>query len=335
VVRKIVDDYNAVNIDADLTILEVTNKIDATGMRTVGMVVATVDRWNDTDDSVIISRMEETRVMESYPQMNANSYVTSYMDYMDDTYDAKFDFWLGAEVLNVNQVMFRFTMESLRSTVKSVAGQSTTSSSGGGATITSNSGGSSTPTSSSGGATTSSSGGEAHHHNVYIVSSSAGAAVKYDDEIGLTVVGGGEVSSLSANLGHTHTVGNHTHSVSIAAHTHNVSVAAHTHTLTPNISTEYGIYEEPNPAEKKLRQTDLTFDINGTNIPNTAAVPVDGWAGWWELDLTPYVSDVNTFRPLRTVNRLTLGAAASGVGRKAQISGQLVVRTVIRAVAVV
>ena len=200
--------------------------------------------------------------------------------------------------------------------------------------ITSNSGGSSTPTSSSGGATTSSSGDNYHNHSININAYGAGDDVRYYGAGFVTTSGGTAVLTIAKNIPHTHTVGNHTHSVSIAAHTHNVSVAAHTHTLTPNIATEYGIYEEPNPSANKLRRTDLTFDINGANIPNTAAVLVDGWAGWWELDLTPYISDVNTFRPLRTVNRLTLGAAASGVGRKAQISGQLVVRTVIRAVAI-
>lgn len=337
VVRRVVDGYDAVNIDADLTILEVTNRIDAGGLRTVGMKVASVDRWNDTDDSVIISRMEETRVMESYPQMNANSYVTNYMDYMDDTYDCRFDFWLGPEVVNVNQVMMRFTIESLRSTVKSVAGQSTTSSSGGGSTPTSSSASTHTHTVTIS-AHTHGISMPNHTHNLNLYNADSGNTVKYSATYGLNVSGGGSTPVEITLISLTATASGGSSTPTSAAggsHSHTVSISAHTHTLTPSITTVYGIYEEPNPSSNKLRQTDLTFDINGTEIPNDEATPVDGWAGWWELDLTSYVSDATTFRPLRTVNRLTIGAAASGAGRKAQITGQLVVRTVIRAVAVV
>jgi hypothetical protein len=52
-----IDDYQAVHIDADLVILETTNRADNGGVRTIGLTVATQDRWPASDETAIINAL--------------------------------------------------------------------------------------------------------------------------------------------------------------------------------------------------------------------------------------------------------------------------------------
>ena len=50
-------DYHYLNIDANLYILETTTEIDAQGLRTVALTVATVDAWPTSEAELIADEM--------------------------------------------------------------------------------------------------------------------------------------------------------------------------------------------------------------------------------------------------------------------------------------
>lgn len=143
-----------VDINAELCILEATWEVDESGIRTSRLVVSTDDRWPESDASAAAERAVEGRVFQAHPQMNANSYVTAYNKNVDEDFSASFRFRFGAEVVNLQQVLFEFQILPFETPVKSIGSDSATTSSGGGTTATSSSGGSTTPTTSSGGGTT-------------------------------------------------------------------------------------------------------------------------------------------------------------------------------------
>lgn len=340
VYRKLIDGYKALDIDRDLVILETTRRIDSSGIRTSGFQVATIDRFPDSDVEAMASRMDESRAFEAHPQLNANSYVTSYREPMDNSKAAQIDFWLGKEVLTVNQVAFRFRIAPLRSTVKSITGQSSTSSSGGGGTQTSNSGGGGTQTSNSGGSSTqtsSSNGSQTVNSNSILqTTGTLGSHVHTLDLVNeITSVEGSHAHSIP---GHSHTVSTsnhshsvstpeHTHDVSVPSHSHSVSIPDHSHTVTPSIATVYGLYEES--SGNTLVEANLVYQVN-----NGAALgrAVDIGGGWYELDITASVCNSQTFRPLQTTNQIKIQTSTA---KTATITGQMVVRTVIQAIALI
>ena len=290
VFRRIIDNFEAYNIDRDLFILEAKNRIDNTGIRTTEIQVSTVDRYPENEQSFTVSQMDTGQSMESHPQLNANAYVVSYRESMDNSKPAVIDFWLGREVLNVIQVALRFRIDPLRSTVKSVAGNTTTSSSGGGGTQTSSGGGSSTV----------SSGSSLLQHQHFVPSAPP------------------SWSYMNSQF--------HNHSVSVPSHSHSVDIPEHSHNVTPSINTQYGVYEAS--SAETLLEAHLVYQVNGGDAIGRA---VDIGGGWYEIDITDLVSNGLNRRPLREANQLRISTA---VGRMATITGQLVVRTTIQAIAV-
>lgn len=68
VYKKVVDGYVAVSISASLVVLEPTTRIDARGVRTVAMQVATVDRYPEDDISAITGSMGQSESSYTHPQ---------------------------------------------------------------------------------------------------------------------------------------------------------------------------------------------------------------------------------------------------------------------------
>lgn len=340
--------YKAIDIDTDLVILEVRTEITDNRVRVVGLTVSTVSQWPVSDAEIVSEQIGESRIFESHPQLSASIDTISYRDPMDDVKDAVFRFWMGAEITTLNQVLVRFRIDPLRSTVKSIAGASTTTSSGGGstsgsggsATPTSSSGGSSTPTSSSGGSSTPTSATQStnHTHGLSIPNgtisnnigfNSLGAVVT--DRASITVYA--PVQNNTVNHTHTVTIGNHTHTVTIAGHTHDVTIAAHTHTtpnhthdLTPNITTVYGIFEES--GANTLVIANLTITVNGGADQSGSVTDIGN--GWYELDITSELINSATLRPTQENNDITFATATA---KTAQITSQISVRSVIQAIA--
>lgn len=255
------DVAQGIDINDDLYILEATWEVDESGVRTTNLVVSTNDRWPISDAVAAAERAVEGKVFQAIPQLNANSYVTAYTKNVDENNIAAFRFRFGAEVVNLQQVLFEFQILPFESTVRSVASDAPTTSSGGGespttssggstntssgagggTTASSSAGGSSTPTSSSGGGTTvsSTSGGSSTPTSGGGGSSTASSANAFTDTTfsttgslatvhgtftvsGLAVSTSGVVGSPgSYSDTHTHYVTN------IVDHTHNIT--AHTH----------------------------------------------------------------------------------------------------------
>jgi len=291
---KYINDFEAINIDEDLIVLGSTSVVSDKGVRTVQLTVSTVPVWLTQEARYVASKIEQGTVLEAHPQLNANSYIISYDEMMDDNYDVNARFWFGAEVTQLQQVLFRFRIDPLRSPSKGVA-------SGGGAT------------SGSGGATTSSSSG-AHYHQLVISNVAKSYPVSFDGGSGTALLGStapsiGYVNTGGASTNHTHTIGDHTH-----------TTPDHIHSL------QFGIFEET--SGNTLVETDLSYSINGSSPTNSVT---SLGSGWYALDLTPDVQDSVDFRPDQESNVLVISTSTA---KTARIVAQLLVRNVIQAIAV-
>lgn len=318
VAKGYVEGTRYLNIDTDLTILEVSTQIGNGGVRTTGLVVSTVERWPASDGDQAASEFHQAAVYQSLAQLGPTVDTISYREAIDDDTGAEFYFFLGEETVAVNSVLVRFRCDKLRSTVKSVGGSSTSTDSGGGATPTSASGGGSTETTDS---------GSGHTHEVDLADSTTGTAV-YFAGIGtppvgdLRTSGGGQINTSSTGSGHTH-------DVTVPAHTHSVTVPAHTHDVTAAISTEYGIYEDPGTA---YAATDLEFSINGGAWRSDQAA-ISGASGWYALDITTEIVGL-ALRPLHVANSVAVRVkSASYADHKVQITAQIERRCVIQSIA--
>jgi hypothetical protein len=68
VYKRVVDTYVAVNIDADLVVLEAITKVDAKGLRTASLQVATIDAWPDSDTSATVDGLGQSQNFYTHPQ---------------------------------------------------------------------------------------------------------------------------------------------------------------------------------------------------------------------------------------------------------------------------
>lgn len=251
----------------------------------------------------------------------------------------------------------------------SAGGSSTpTTSNGGGATVTSAGGGSSTPTTSSGsghtheidladsivgeqvrfagtgtpatgdfrvtggGIVNTSSTGSGHTHTVTIASHTHGVTISDHSH---TVTIGTHTHDVTVP-GHSHsvTIASHTHDVVIAGHTHTVTIGTHTHTVSPDISTVYGVFRDS--AGNTFGQTDLEYSLDGTTWYGFS-VGINGYTSlgdnWYRIDLTSLLQNPSTLRPLNANNLLRIRRKSAGAVKKATIDAQLNVRTIIQAMA--
>lgn len=342
VAKGFINNNAYIDIDTDLTILESSTDIGGGGVRTTDLVVSTVDRWPSSDGEQAAQEFHQATIFQSQAQLGPNVDTATYREHIDDDTGPTLYFFLGEETAIVNQVVIRFRTDKLRSTVKSVGGTSATTSSGGGSTPTTSSGGGSTPTTSSGGGSTPTTTSYApvtnHAHALEVTDSSpTGAALYYDTVVGLNAnLGtgndtGGATSLANLPLTHDHdvTIPAHTHDVTVPAHTHDVTVPDHTHDVTANVSTVYGIYEDPGTA---YGPTDLEFSINGGTYRSDYDA-ITGASGWYVLDITDEVAGL-ALRPKQVANSVAIRVkSASEAGNKAQITAQIERRVVIQSIA--
>ena len=303
---KAVNNNQVLDIDTTLNIINVRNRIDYTGIYSVAIDVSTIDQMPVDDTDIIVGQMESEKVYTTHPQLNANARNIDRSGTIDDSNPLNVRFWFGTEVSSIRNVILRFRIDPLRSTIKSVAGSSTTTASGGGST--SGSGGGSTQTSS----------GTAHQHFINV---ETGAESK---SLGLT--SGNELVSndlafpISLNTG---VDGTHTHTVTVPNHTH--TTPNHTHTLTPNISTVYGIFEES--AANTLTQSDIIIKINGVTFTGSVT-SVAG--GWYEAEITSYLVDSVGF-PTQANNTIEYSTSTA---KTAQITTSLAIVDIVQAISI-
>jgi hypothetical protein len=175
---------------------------------------------------------------------------------------------------------------------------STTSDDGGGTSVTSGSGGGTTATSSSGGGGTSGSGG-----GTSVTSGSGGGT-------SVTSGNGGGTTATSASGG------------------------SHTHTVTPTITTTYGIFRDS--AANVFALADLEYSVDASTWYGFT-VGVNGFASlggsWYRVDLTALLQDSTTLRPLSGNNTLQIRRKSTGAMKKATIDAHLGIRNIIQALA--
>jgi hypothetical protein len=296
-----------INIErADLIVLETQTEIDANGVQTVGVQVATADRWPDSNESAVMDGLNESHTALVLPQMSVSVDTTRFQESIDDSYSADFHFWLSDYVTIVNQVIFRFRVDPLRSTVKSVSGGASSSS-------TSDAEGSHTHTTPS------------HYHNTTIVDGSAFTLVA---NVNLYTSGGiyylGHEAGSSSHPVTTVTTGEGgTTSAAGASHSHGMT---HTHTSTG----VYGVYEES--GANTYAYSDLEFEVNGSAATNSPAAISGGWYG---MDITVDLVDAVN-RPLQEANYVTVQVkAASHASKTVQVTAEIERRCTIQSIATI
>lgn len=307
VYRNLTDGAVVYDVDATFIILEATREINEAGMTTTSVLISTIDRMPISDSDYLARQAMGARILSAHQQLGASVDTFTYRDEMDDAKDASFRFWLGDEYTSIQRAVMRFRIQPLRSTVKSVAGSSTTTSSGGGST--SGSGGSSSPTTASGGT---------HDHQVTSIPTTGSPSTLYTNA-GNLYNASGTPKTFRTDM---EAVG-HSHSVTIPAHTH--STPDHTHSLTPNISMEYGIFEES--GANTLALANLVIKLNGGADLNASVDDIGN--GWYELDITADLVDA-VFRPTQENNEVVISTATA---KTARIEAQITIRGVVQAVA--
>jgi hypothetical protein len=309
--KKVQDGILLYNLENTFNILEVRHQIDKTASYSCEILISLIDRQPQSDENFLASQIQEARVISAHQQLGPSSDTLTWRDEMDNEHGAGFRFWTGDEYTSIQRAVFRFRVQSLRSTVKSVGGSSTTSGSGGGGTSTSASGGGQTADGGAHSHWTTPVGGESPDPD-YGFSASGNL-------LGLVSANGGAQPAFQVGV-----TENHEHT--IAAHTHAITIPAHTHSLTANVSMQYGIFEES--GANTLALTDLVIKLNGgadlrANVENIGN-------GWYALELTEHGLCDAVFRPAQGNNELSI---TTSVDKTARIEAQLTIRGVVQAVA--
>lgn len=295
------------DLDESLIVLEVEHQIDASGVRTLGLTVATIDRWPETDESAIIGPLMEASAALSLPQLSANLDTVTFEQPVDDDYTAIVHFWLPASVTTVNQVTLRFRVDPLRSTVKTVAGSASSS-----VEFTLDPHTHDVP---------------AHQHTILLTS---GVSPTYPVGFGGAGTAGGLIfnSGAGGNISYPTDGGTGaTTSASGGGGTVDTTVD-----LSSAITTTYGIFEES--GANTYAYSDLEFSVNGSAATGTVTA-ISGASGWYELDLTADLVDAKR-RPNQAANYLTIAIkAASKVDKTVRVTGEIERRTSVQSLALV
>jgi hypothetical protein len=249
-------------INDDLYILKVTTQPTDRGMVTTSITVATVDQWLQSDTAAVTASMLQARTYQAHAQLNANAYVTSYKELLDDTVIAAFSFEFGDDVAQINQVLFTFDLLPFESTIKSVGGTSTSTTSGGGGT-------SSTAADHTHGVTLG-----AHTHTVAITAHTHTVTVAAHSHT-VTVSNHTHTVSISAHT-HTVTVTDHTHTVSISSHTHTVSISSHDHGVTLQGTSGDPTGTRPFARVVYFDTTDDNFYVDGGGVDQATTTDSGG-----------------------------------------------------------
>jgi hypothetical protein len=85
------DKVKVVDIDEDLVILETTGRVDQNGMRTVGLVVSTVDKWPEKDSDKIARLVMESQNAYTHQQQGSTTTVDNLHATGDVRADADFN----------------------------------------------------------------------------------------------------------------------------------------------------------------------------------------------------------------------------------------------------
>lgn len=319
VYRSLVDGVVKYDLDGTYIIVESERQITAEGIATTSVVISTIDRMPMSDSDYLARQSMNARVLSAHQQLGASVDTFTYRDELDNSKGASFRFWLGDEYTSIQRAVMRFRIQPLRSTVKSVAGSSTTTESGGGSTTesgggsTSGSGGSSSPTTTP----------TPHGHHATVYNGVSGSQVYFDGTFLRSARPTGTFQTQAETPEHTHGVNVPAHTHTTPNHSHNTP--NHSHQLTPQITMQYGIFEES--GANTLALANLIIKLNGGSDLNANVDDIGN--GWYELDITGELTDA-VFRPAQENNEIAITTATA---KTARIEAQITVRGVVQAVA--
>ena len=326
------DDEQGISVDDDLYILETTWEVDTNGVRTSRLVVSTLDRWPDNDESAAADRAVQGRVFQAHPQMGPNSYWKSNTLFVgsDQTdHVAQLPFVLGNEVVNVQQVLFRYKVDRVLNFIGVAVGSANVS-----LALAIDS----LPVTISGTINISHSHTVPNHqHTITIIGNGAGALT---NAIGYGAGGrpGGirhnidltdHVISTNALSGATTSEDGGSTALSLSGATGSGSGTAEGEVdLSDAIRTSYGVYRAPAGKTYDVDELECRVNSTGSWIPLDTGDDVGN--GYYELDLTEYIQDPDLFTPNQENNlieirrRTTAGSltleGVNGDGTRALVS---------------
>ncbi len=310
--QKRLDGVVIYSVDETLNIIEVRNVLNQKGVYTTEILVSASDHAPQSDASVLAAQISSAKVLSAHQQLGPSTDTLTWRDEMDSAHGASFRFWLGDEYTSIQRATFRFRIQPLRSTVKSVGGASTSTSAGGGGTATSSNGGGANLTSS----------GTPHGHNVTVYHS------RIPGMQPIVFDGTFLYSFLPTSTFQTQPevpASGHTHTMTIPAHTHNVNIPQHTHGVTASVTMKYGIFEESRA--NTLELADLVIKLNAGSDLRTSVEDIGD--GWFALELTEFDLIDAVFRPSQEDNEL---AITTSENKTARIEAQITIRGVVQAV---
>lgn len=329
VAKQMRDGKTPINIDTDLIILETVTEVDASGVRTVGLTVATTNEFAATDEQILSNQFQKVIASQSHPQPGPNENTISYSEDIDDEHGGEFPFWLSVGTRLINSVIVRFKLSKLRSTVKSVGDSDVPIH----VPLPSHRhhvdvGSHTHPV-------------DNHQHDIPFEPGSGGSTVQIFSGGGSPDVGSA-VYNDAGLLGHTVFLKTSTDSGAItmsnstnAVDTSDIPTATADSTLDLSgaIRPVYGIYEDTTTPHGV---GDLTWTINGIPI---SSVPESIGGGYYKLDITSYVIDPLTARPL--LNSNTIGVAVTYPQplqenqKRVRVTVQTEIRTSIQSIAAI
>lgn len=293
-----------IDIHQALNILEVTHALSDDGNVTSKLLVSSIDRQPQTGTESIVEMISAGASYQSAPQLSTDTYVISFIKSLDENQSntARFQFRLGNEIVQVVSIVFDFQLLALESTIKTISGTSST-------TADSAKHSHSVPN---------------HSHSFAISSGTVSNSVGF----GAAGTAGNLVSGAVA----AGTTFNYPTKSDTGAST-SADGGEHSHTVTPNITTTYGVYRDPGGA---FALADLEYSINGGTYVSLSGGTLGATSlgdGWWRLDLTSRLRNATTLRQSNANNRVEIRRAASGSQQKrATIEVQLTIRANVQSI---
>jgi len=278
VYRRVVDDYLVIDLDRDLTVLESSVRYDDNGVQTVALEVSTVAAWPTSFADLITSQIEETRLLDGYPQTYAGYYSEGLGNYNISPANSaiarlKFD----DRITRLVSAQLRFRTDAFEATATAAASKTISLTSTKSQTINLTS----TKT-------------KAHDHDMRVLGIGAAGQPVYFDGTALRTNGiSGEVLTEQDS---------HSHGIEMPGHSHSIEMPAHDHALTYGI-TRSSTY--PGGLTIWIDGEDKTYELTGqTSIGTTT-----GSTGVVEYEIADLLNE--NFRSEHTIEL----KCASGQGR--------------------
>lgn len=112
--RRYVDGHAAIDVDQPLYVLESTTEVAIDGLRTMELVVSTTERQLIDDNDVIVGILAGQEVSQTHQQPAASGWTEEHIDEMDEDFKAEFRFILGEEIVQIQQILLRFRVDTYR-----------------------------------------------------------------------------------------------------------------------------------------------------------------------------------------------------------------------------